>query len=130
MKVLTYKTALPEGLHGATFQTNGDRQYYLILLNEADTVQKRRFSFGHELGHIALHHFDTAATIDINTAGGAARVFYKGAEIFKDDHAPLYEDKPAWEIEADAAAWTYYRKYRDFFNTIEENGQGIITIDV
>lgn len=128
MKVLTYKAALPEGLHGATFQTNGDRQYYLMLLNEADTVQKRRFSFGHELGHIALHHFDTAATIDINTAGGATRVFYKGAEIFKDDHAPLYEDKPAWEREADAAAWTYYRKFRTAFTKLEDEGQVFLKV--
>lgn len=128
MKILVEFRPLPEGISGATFRGESRPDYYLLLCDSTASRQKRRHSFGHELAHIFLGHFDTAATLDINTAGSAPKVSYQGEEIRKGDPTPLHLDKEPWELEADAAAWSYYHKYKPAFADAEDKGSTVITI--
>lgn len=126
MKILVQFRPLPAGMSGVTFRGASDPEYYLLLCDSTTSRQKRRHSFGHELAHIFLGHFDTAATLDINTAGEAPKVFYQGEEIHKEDPTPLHLNKEPWELEADAAAWNYYHKYKLAFADAEGKGHTVI----
>lgn len=119
---------LPAGISGATFQSQPDADRYLVICDSAISTQKRRKTFGHELAHILLGHFDTAATLDISTAGETPKVFYKGEEIHRGDKAPLNLDAEPWELEADAAAWSYYHKYKPTFAELEDKGQAYLEV--
>lgn len=119
---------LPAGISGATFQSKEDPARYVVFCDNTTSTQKRRHSFGHELAHIFLGHFDTAATLDIHTAGEAPKVFYQGEEIHKEDPTPLYLNTEPWELEADAAAWSYYQKYKPTFAELEDKGQAYLEV--
>lgn len=119
---------LPAGISGTTFQSQPDADRYLVICDSTTSTQKRRKTFGHELAHILLGHFDTAATLDINTAGEAPKVFYKGEEIHSGDKTPLNLDTEPWELEADAAAWSYYHKYKPTFAELEDKGQAYLEV--
>lgn len=119
---------LPAGITGATFQSQPDADRYLVICDSAISTQKRRKTYGHELAHILLGHFDTAATLEINTAGEAPKVFYQGKEIHKEDPTPLYLNTEPRELEADAAAWSYYHKYKATFATLEDKGQAYLEV--
>lgn len=127
MKILVEFRPLPAGMSGATFRSESRPEHYLLLCDSTASRQKRRHSFGHELAHIFLGHFDTAATLDINTTGAAPKVSYQGEEIRKEDPTPLHLNKEPWELEADAAAWSYYHKYRLAFAQAEAKGSTVIT---
>lgn len=126
MKILVEFSPLPAGMTGVTFRSDSKSDYYLVICDSTTSRQKRRHSFGHELAHIFLGHFDTAATLDINTAGEAPKVFYQGEEIHKEDPTPLHLNKEPWELEADAAAWSYYHKYKPAFADAEDKGHTVI----
>lgn len=128
MKILVEFSPLPAGMTGVTFRSDSKPDCYLVICDSTTSSQKRRRSFGHELAHIFLGHFDTAATLDINTAGEAPKVFYQGEEIHKEDPTPLHLNKEPWELEADAAAWSYYHKYKPAFADAEDKGSTVITI--
>lgn len=119
---------LPAGISGATFRSEKDPARYVVFCDSTTSTQKRRKTFGHELAHILLGHFDTAATLDINTAGEAPKVFYQGEEIHSGDKAPLNLNTEPWELEADAAAWSYYHKYKPTFAELEDKGQAYLEV--
>jgi len=126
LKILVEFSPLPAGMTGVTFRNDSKSDCYLVICDSTTSRQKRRHSFGHELAHIFLGHFDTAATLDINTAGEAPKVFYQGEEIHKEDPTPLHLNKEPWELEADAEAWSYYRKYKPAFTDAEDKGHTVI----
>lgn len=127
-KISVYFTPLPEGVHGAVFLDRKDPGAFFVLCNSTEKAITRRHAFGHELAHIFLGHFDTAATLDINTAGSAAKVSYQGEEIRKGDPTPLHFNKEPCELEANAAAWSYYRKYKLAFADAEDKGQAYLEV--
>ena len=128
MKILVDFSPLPAGMTGVTFHDDSKSDCYLVICDSTTSTQKRRKTFGHELAHILLGHFDTAATLDINTAGEAPKVFDRGEEIHSGDKAPLNLDTEPLELEADAAAWSYYHKYKPAFADAEDKGHTVITI--
>lgn len=119
---------LPAGISGATFQSQPDADRYLVICNSTTSRQKRRHSFGHEMAHVLLGHFDTAATLDVYAKEGAPQVFYKGEEIHSGEAAPISLNAEPWELEADAAAWSYYHKYKPTFAELEDKGQAYLEV--
>ncbi len=128
MKITVEFRPLPAGITGATFRSESYPEYYLVICDSTTSTQKRRRSFGHELAHIFLGHFDTAATLKRDTTSGELKVSYKGEEIRKDDPTPLHLNKEPWELEADAAAWSYYRKYKLAFIQAEDKGRAFLKV--
>lgn len=119
---------LPAGISGATFRSKKDPARYVVFCDSTTSTQKRRKTFGHELAHILLGHFDTAATLDIHTAAETPKVFYQGEEIHSEGKTPLNLNTEPWELEADAAAWSYYHKYKPTFAELEDKGQAYLEI--
>lgn len=118
---------LPAGISGATFQSEKDPARYVVFCDSTTSTQKRRKTFGHELAHILLGHFDTAATLYIYHAGETPKVFYRGEETLGGKE-PLDLDTEPWELEADTAAWSYYHKYKPTFAELEDKGQAYLEV--
>lgn len=121
---------MPEGITGATINYPKAPEYFWIFLDSAQSVQKRRKSFGHEMGHICLGHFNHADTVQFRRDGEETRAYYQGELIQSDDPHPLNLNESSWEREAEREAWNYYRKYRKAFYEAEANGMATINISV
>ena len=130
MKICVIFQPMPEGIAGATINYPEAPEYFWIFCDSAQSVQKRRKSFGHEMGHICLGHFNHADTIRLRSDSEGTRAYYRGKLIQPDDPDPLNLDVSACEREAEREAWNYYRKYRKAFYEAEANGMSTINIPV
>ena len=122
MKVLIFFEPLPEGIHGAAIQDNEDSSLYWLLCDSTGHVQRRRYSFGHELAHIFCGHFDTEDPLEISIARKEIR--QHGVALQAKDH-PARDTHS--EEEADRQAWIFYRRFRDQFMQAETTGRAVIT---
>ena len=86
---------LPEKIHGACMN-DLETGIYLVAIDSKQCVLQQRFTFGHELAHVFLHHHDSTE--------------------------PVMEN----EVEANHKAWEFYRLYRDAFVKLETTGKAVI----